>query len=315
VLDVIGVIRVFQGDTHMTGWIAASAATAMLGAATIGPGTNEQRGNAWVIEPPSVEWVQSFELADAWTPELEQAVRVFSGSTSRIGVTIRDLSDEELKGGKGTMGVKIDEVETDSPAAKAGFKNGDIVVEFDGERVRSTRQFTRLVQETAPGRSVQAAVQRDGQRVTLNVQPRDGGSVGYFDRLDLLSPRKVPAPAVKSVDILPKMFALTGAGRLGIMVDELSTQLAEYFGTKDGVLVTTVNDNSAASKAGVRAGDVITSINGGAVNSAADLRRRAQSLEDGDEFTLNVVRDKKTMTLKGKIDLQSPRRPTGRTIL
>ncbi len=76
------------------------------------------------------------------------------------------------------------------------------------------------------------------------------------------------------------------SGQLGISVDELSPQLSEYFGTKEGVLVTTVRDNSNASKAGVKAGDVITSLNGGPVTTAADLRRRAQRLEGGDEFTL-----------------------------
>ncbi len=118
-----------------------------------------------------------------------------------------------------------------------------------------------------------------------------------------------------SFDFAPKIATILGAGRLGISVDELSSQLAEYFGTKDGVLVTSVIDNSAASKAGVKAGDVITSLNGGAVTTAADLRRRAQRLEDGDEFTLSVVRDRKPLTLKGKIEVVQVKRPAGRTIL
>lgn len=294
----------------MTGWAVASATAALISAAAIGPAAYGQ-DVTWVRrQAPAVSWVQDVDSAP-WPVDVEQTFRALAQSGGRIGVTIRDLSDEELKSGKGAQGVKIDEVETDSPAAKAGFKSGDIVVEFDGERVRSSRQFTRLVQETPPGRSVQAAVQRDGQRVTLNVQPRDSGSF-RFD--DFAFATKLP-PAAKSVEILPKIQMLMGTGRLGISVDELSTQLAEYFGTKDGVLVTSVNDNSAASKAGVKAGDVITSLNGGAVSNAADLRRRAQRLEDGDEFTLNVVRDKKTVTLKGKVDLVPTRRPTGRTIL
>ena len=119
-----------------------------------------------------------------------------------------------------------------------------------------------------------------------------------------------PAPARS--DIFP--FAMVGGtGQLGISVSELPAQLAEYFGTKEGVLVTTVNENSVAGKTGVKAGDVITSLDGGSINDSADLRRRAQRLEPGDEFTLGIVRDKKPMTLKGKMD--SPRRTTGRTIL
>jgi C-terminal processing protease CtpA/Prc len=81
------------------------------------------------------------------------------------------------------------------------------------------------------------------------------------------------------------------------------------------VLVTTVRENSNASKAGVKAGDVITSLNGGTVTSAADLRRRAQQLESGNEFTLAIVRDKKPMTLKGKVEPAQPRRSLLRTVV
>jgi serine protease Do len=180
-----------------------------------------------------------------------QVARVFGGGGAQIGVSIRDFNDDELKAGKATTGVVIDDVETDSPAQKAGFKAGDIVVEFDGERVRSTRQFTRLVQETVAGRSVTAAVTRDGQRLTLNVEPRAGGSLRFFDGSGDFSfampAPKVAPPMVMKRDFLPPDFeSLVGAsGQLGMSVDELSPQLSEYFGTKEGVLVTTVRDASA----------------------------------------------------------------------
>ena len=104
------------------------------------------------------------------------------------------------------------------------------------------------------------------------------------------------------------------SSRLGISIDSLSPQLAEYFGTKEGVLVSSVTDNSAAAKAGVKAGDVITSFNGSTINDPQDLRRRIQSLNDGDEFTVIVMRDRKPVTLKGKAEWPERRR-TSRTIL
>jgi serine protease Do len=281
----------------MTGWALATAATALLGAAAMAPGT----------------YVQSIQVQDdsfpIAVPEMEQVFQVFKASGSQIGVTIRDLTSEDQKG-KAASGVVVEEVEADSPAAKAGFRSGDVVVEFDGERVRSARQFTRLVQETVIGRPVQAAVLRDGQRVMLNVEPRAWGPYK-----DLTFPRpgvkaKIPAPAMR----WDAFGGLLGTGRLGITVDDLSPQLAEYFGAKEGVLVKSVNDNSVANKAGLRAGDVITAIDGGAVKTSADLRRRTQRLEDGDEFTLSVVRDKKTLSLKGKVEVPQTR-PSTRTIL
>ena len=79
---------------------------------------------------------------------------VLPGRGAEIGVRIADAPDG---------GVEVQEVQPDSPAEKAGVKRSDIIVEFDGERVRSARQFGRLVQETPPGRSVKATMTRDGQ--------------------------------------------------------------------------------------------------------------------------------------------------------
>jgi serine protease Do len=258
----------------------------------------------------SVIWAQD---SDALSPELSQAFRVFKGFGGQIGVTIRDLTPDDAKGKAAGTGVVIEQVETDSPAAKAGFRAGDIVVEFDGERVRSTRQFTRLVQETPAGRPVAAAVLRDGQRVTLNVEPRESGSFRMlqgFGDFAFTTPKAIP-PA----KLAPRVETFFGAGRLGITVNDLSPQLADYFGTKEGVLVTSVTDNSVAGKSGVKAGDVITALDGGAVSTGADLRRRLQRLEQGDEFTLTIVRDKKTMSVKGKLDPSPARTGAGRVIL
>ena len=296
----------------MTGWIVASATAVALGAAGAGTLMSETQDKA-----PA--WVNDVEVA-SWFPEAEQAVRILAGPGGRIGVSIRDFNDDELKTGKSTAGVVIEDVEVDSPAQKAGFKAGDVVIEFDGDRVRGTRQFMRLVQETPSGRSVGAVVTRDGQRVTLSVQPRSGESSKFWDGssdsvMALRVPKSRPSLAFKS-DVFPPSFEglLGGAGQLGISVDELSPQLSEYFGVKEGVLVTTVRENSNAGKAGVKAGDVITSLNGGTVASAADLRRRAQRMEGGDEFTLAIVRDRKPMTLKGKVEPQT-RRSSMRTIV
>ena len=276
----------------MTSWVLA---TALLGAAAVGPMAYGQRS---FTELPSPVLAQKIVRAQG-----------FGGA--HIGVTLRDLDDEDQKRSKVTNGVIVESVETDSPAAKAGLKSGDVIVEFDGERIRSSRQLSRLVQETVPGRSVSLAAMREGQRVTLTVQPRDG-SDNVFRYFDLPMAKIAPTPVPVKPRTTPFSLFVT-PGRLGVGVSELSSQLAEYFGTKDGVLVTSVTDDSVAAKAGIKAGDVITSIDGASVNHAEDLRRRTQGLDAGADFTVGVVRDKKAMTLKGK--LESPKRVTGRTIL
>jgi len=251
---------------------------------------------------------------------------IFSfGNGSRIGVSITDLESEDVKG-KVSNGVLVDDVDADSPAEKAGLKKGDVIVEFDGERVRSVRQFTRLVSETPGGRTVNAGVMRDGSRVNVTLTPRENGTFRYIDGsnwepLETLRRFGTTAPAIPARPARPiapsapippafESFLWRSGNRLGITTGELSPQLAEYFGVKDGVLVSAVERDSAAAKAGVKAGDVITSVNGQSVDDVSDLRRELNRVDAGEEFTLNVVRDRKTMTIKGKVAASGERRRT-----
>ena len=219
---------------------------------------------------------------------------VLAGRGAGIGVRIADGS---------SGGVVIEEVDPDSPAEKAGLKRSDVIVEFDGERVRSARQFGRLVQETPPGRTVKATVTREGQRQDVQITPtEDRGSAMIFDGDRIRE--QMGDLAGRFRDNFNFDFDLDGrmsGGRLGVTVQELTNQLADYFGAKDGVLVTAVTDGSAAARAGLKAGDVITSINSRTVASRADLVRSLRDA-DGDEVTIGFVRDKKESSVKAKIE-------------
>jgi serine protease Do len=260
-------------------------------------------------------------------------VQVLAGTGSWIGVSVRDVVADDVSKMKlqGPEGVVVEEVTRESPAETAGLKAGDVIVEFDGDRVRSTRQFTRLVQETPAGRKVQASVLRDGQRVPLTIEPQPFGKGHYFDgefpqfAKDWFVPPVPPAPpapaappAAPAPPVPPAFRGFfdfdeligRGSGRLGLSVSDLQPQLADYFGVNDGVLVTSVTSDSPASKAGVKAGDVITTLNGSSVSSPSDLRTRASRLRDGEEFSIGVTRDKKSLTLKGKAEEMAPRHRT-----
>lgn len=274
-------------------------------------------------------------FAQSTTPRVAVAPQadVFSiGGGGRIGVSIRDVDGSDKT--KAAAGVVIESVDEDSPASKAGLKVGDIVTEFDGERVRSVRQFTRLVSETPEGRTVAAVVLRDGQRVTVNVTPESRGNAFRLFRGDRWEPfeqlyryETIPTPARPSTPAPPappramplpaplERYFFSGGNQLGITANHLEPQLAEYFGTKEGVLVASVSTDSAAAKAGLKAGDVITTFNGSTVRDPNDLRTKIRNLEGG-EFTLGIMRDKKPITLKGKLEPPTERRrTTARTIL
>ncbi len=291
----------------MRGWSTA-VLTALMLAAT-GPGPLD--GSA-VLEP-----TQSVRVRAA---DGKRAIQFAGGPGSWIGVSVRDVGDDDVAKAKlpAGSGVVVEEVSRESPAETAGVKAGDVIVELDGERVRGTRQFARLVQETPSGRKVQASVIRDGQRVPLSIEPRASGAhfFGEFSNFPELAglaavPPVPPAPPAPPAP--PKVFEFDewvgrGSTRLGLTVSALQPQLADYFGVKEGVLVTAVTSDSAAAKAGAKAGDVITTINGANVTSPADLRQRTSRLNDGEELTLGVVRDRKPITLKGKFEGPSQRR-------
>jgi serine protease Do len=238
---------------------------------------------------------------------------VDAGRGSRIGVTVQDVEEADAKDAKQPRaGVVVETIEPDGPADKAGIKAGDAITEFDGERVRSVRQFSRLVQETPTGRSVAVVVSRGGQRVNVNVTTaRPSFNDDFSYRLLETMPRPA-APLPPTPPTPPALpfddFLFATRGRLGLSLETLDDQLASYFGVKDGVLVKSVTADSAAEKAGVKAGDVITSVNGRHVYEVTDVTRAIERMENTDEFTIEVLRDRKPQTLKGKIES----RPRGR---
>lgn len=243
-------------------------------------------------------------------PEIERVIEVIGGRGSEIGVSIAELAADDLKAGK--AGVRIDDVREGSPAAEAGLAQGDIVTAYDGERVRGARHFARLVQETPAGRSVKLQVLRGAQTVDLSVTPSEPRMARRGE--PEWQAREFGGPALR-MDMLPRMRemmpfepgefdvrVMARPGRLGVAVQELSPDLAEYFGVKDGVLVATVTKDSPGARAGLKAGDVITTVNGATVNDPSDLRQRLWSNEESAEATLGVTRDRKALTLKVTFD-------------
>jgi serine protease Do len=258
-------------------------------------------------------------------------VMMLDGRGAQIGVSVDDLNDQELKAAAGApSGVLIEDVDQDSPASRAGLRQGDIVVDVDGERVRSARQFSRLIQETPDGRTVKLGVVRDGKRQAVDVTPEarasgfgpdsdrlardiERGMRKIEPRLRELEPRlrefHFDAPRGFDFDFSPRMTS--PRGRLGVQLNELTPQLAEYFGAKDGgVLVASVTKDSPAEKAGVKAGDVIVSIDGDRVRRSDDLVDELRDREG--EISVGILRDKKESTLKATIEGDTPRPGTRR---
>jgi len=253
-------------------------------------------------------------------------VFAFAGRGAQIGLAVEELEDADAK--QTRSGVRVETVNPAGPADKAGIKAGDIITEFDGDRVRSTLQFSRLVQETPAGRQVAVVLSRAGQRVSVNVTPerRSASDDFGFRMLDgsrFARPARpaVPPPTPRPPALAPDvpdvpLLRFANRSRLGVTVEGIDDQFAEYFGVKEGVLVKAVAADSAAQKAGIKAGDVITAINGSKVYDVSDLTRALDRVESSGEFTAEIVRDRKPQSVKGKIDASDSRpRVRTRTVL
>lgn len=257
----------------------------------------------------------SAEATQQESEEIEREVRArveFGRARSEIGVSVRDVEDIADDPAEGAV---VTDVRADGPAEAAGIEPGDVIVEFDGERVRGARQLARLVDETPVGRTAPLRVLRNGSPTPLSVTPQETpGRTARFPRvyadrmrveLEGIEDGLAESDELAALRRLPEIFRgvarRSGRVRLGIRADSIRGQLAEYFGAEAGVLVEHVDDSAAGAAAGLRAGDVITAIDGDAVDDLGDLRRRLARLEAGAAFDITVVRDRTEMALTAQV--------------
>jgi S1-C subfamily serine protease len=196
-----------------------------------------------------------------------------------------------------------------------------VVTEINGQRVEGAAQFRRMIHEIPAGRSVQLTVWRDGR--TQTVSATLGKSEERHHAMKMLAPtpgtfafRMPEIPDIPPMEWNGNMVFGGGQPRLGIDAEDVSGQLGAFFGAPDGegILVRDVNSGSPAEKAGVKAGDVITSLNGERIRSVGELREKLSAKgEDKDRTAkLGVLRNKSQLTLS--IELPAPAVRTKRHI-
>ncbi len=257
---------------------------------------------------------------------VENRVIVRHAGGSMLGVGLTDTEGDR-------RGAKVRSVEKDSPAEKAGIEEGDVIVRFDGEAVRSAGQLARLVGETPAGRSVAIDVDRGGATQKLTATLAEGnrrfrvfGEEGLpqvrefnFETPDFDVPAPEPPsppgpPGAPHAPMAPHAWAwsgddgrnmffhMLGGGprKLGIEYMELGEQLADYFklAGKKGVLVSSVDADGPAGKAGMKAGDVILKLDAATIEDGSDLREAVAKAEGGKEVTVTVQREGRPLDLK-----------------
>ncbi|HTW66143.1 MAG TPA: PDZ domain-containing protein [Bryobacteraceae bacterium] len=232
---------------------------------------------------------------------------------SYLGVSLAEIDEnraKELKL-KEDYGVEITRVEDGSPAEKAGLKTGDVILEYDRQRVEGMEQFGRMVHETPAGREVKLKISRNGATQTLTAVLSSRKVRGFSGNF----PEGFVMPEIRIPDI-PQIFTTLRTARLGVEAESLGPQLADFFGVKQGVLVRSVLDNTPAQKAGIKAGDVITKVDGAPVTSPSDLSSAVRTASAKKTYSLELVRDRKPQTVTVTVDEGRSERylPRGRVV-
>lgn len=235
--------------------------------------------------------------------------------SSYLGVDTRDVTTDRLStlNLKEEKGVEVTMVDQDAPAGKAGVKEHDVIMSLNGSEVESVEQLRRMIREVPPGRVITLGISRHGAPMSIKVQLADrkkaySYSYSYGDGDRTVTIPAVPAvPAVPAMPAMPAMpeidmpisiVVVHSSRRSGLLLENLTPQLGDFFGAKngEGVLVRSVEKGSAAEKAGFRAGDVIVKVNGERIADASDFTHALQSRKDSN-VSVNVIRDKREQNI------------------
>ncbi len=219
-----------------------------------------------------------------------------------LGVYLQDINRDikEAMDLESKRGALIAGVVEDSPAEEAGIEEEDVIVEFDGEKVRGSSSLTKSVKKHSPGDEITLTIVRDGKEkniiVTLGKRPKHE-FIYEYDFEPLLSLKKGMGPEAY-------FLSFHSGSRIGVKVQDLSEQLGDYFGVEDaeGVLITEVEEDMPAEKAGLKAGDVIVEADGDVIDDTQELREIISEKEEGDKVEIKVIRERKPRSFEVEVE-------------
>jgi serine protease Do len=237
-------------------------------------------------------------------------------SGSYLGIDTRDITHELMVSLKlnEERGVEVTMVDQDAPAGKAGLREQDVILSFNGQSVEGVAELRRMIHETPPGRTVTLGISRNGQMMSVKVQLANRRKLFNYPAMAVMSgvpnppgaPENFEMPAMPGFDVPAIDVIVHSSVRGGLMVENLTPQLGDFFGVKNGqgVLVRSVEKGSPAERAGFHAGDVIVKVGGQPVADTSDWRN-AMRRQRGGPVPVGVMRDRKSLTISFVVPKQT----------
>ena len=249
---------------------------------------------------------QGLRLSRFWE---QRWLLLHSHSQGLLGVYVGDVDQERAQAlhVKEMRGAEITILDHDAPASKAGLKLHDVIVQMNGEAVENADQVRHVLHETPPGRKVQLVISRDGVPLTFTVQMADRRKVQEEAWEELGAPGIANVPSqgfLSGGGNAPSGFHLPFTGNslhVGVMVEPLTAQMADFLGVSGGVMIKSVAHKSAADAAGLKRHDVILEVGGENVATSSDWERLLRAA-DGKPVQVAIFRDRMKQLVLLQVD-------------
>ena len=259
-------------------------------------------------------WSQAHGMAAALEGPMP-ALAAMGGSASPgyLGVELANLDGQKAQTLrlKDTRGAVITLIDHDAPAGQIGLRVNDVVLEINGVAVQNAEELRRALREAPAGRKITLLISRDGNTSTIAVELADRKAVEHdvWNKIDDSGSGFSSAPAMGLVESKGDSSLLSGfhlpffGGSLnvGVLVEPLTTQMAEYLGVEKGLMVKQVARKSAAAAAGLKAFDVILKVGPEAIPNLASWDRAMRS-NQGKVVAVTILRDRKLQTISLQVD-------------
>lgn len=249
-------------------------------------------------------------LAGSFSYALGQKDKTKDLEMGYLGVYVEEMSGQDKVELKADFGVMVTKVIPDSAAGKAGLKRYDVIQYFAGEKMRRAADLTDDVRAKKPGDKVLIKLVREGKNMDVEVvlgEFTGKESAFFYETMPFNEEDEVERRHFEGKD-LPFVYVNEKRVYLGVNLLELNEDLAGYFGVKigEGVLVIEVSKDSPALKAGLKAGDVILSLEKKKVASTGDIHKVLEDKKKGDKVAIEVMRHQKPLTVNAELDEREP---------
>lgn len=238
------------------------------------------------------------------TTEIKETGKVQRGW---LGVSIIENQNDEIE---------VYDVAKESPAEKAGIKKGDIIVEFEGQKVTSTNMLAHKIRMHKPGDKVDVLIKREQETIKINVELDEYSKQNIIDEFKekfplLFSPKRIELRKFAEPKVWPFPFLEREGNYIGVYLEEINQELSKYFGVAKGtgLLVTKLVKQGPAERAGLKVGDVIIKADGKRIQTLREIEEIIKSKKENENIKLEIIRDKKSKLIEVTVEKEEKEFP------